>query len=77
MARGKHVEHWLNGEKPLEYDINIDRWKAHLKTSKFFLTAYGQGDWGQAERGHIGLQDYGGAIEFRNIKILALSTTSK
>jgi hypothetical protein len=69
LARGKHVEHWLNGEKLLEYDIDSDHWKAHVKTSKFFPTAYGQSNWGQAKKGHIGLQDYGGAIEFRNVKI--------
>ena len=69
VARGKHVEHWLNGEKLLEYDIGSRRWQAHVKTSKFFLTAYGQGNWGRALKGHIALQDYGGAIEFRNIKL--------
>jgi hypothetical protein len=69
VALGKHVEHWLNGVKVLEYDIDSDVWKAHVKTSKFFPTAYGQGNWGRAKRGHIGLQDYGGVIEFRNIKI--------
>jgi hypothetical protein len=69
VARGKHVEHWLNGAKVLEYEVDSDVWKAHVKTSKFFPTAYGQGNWGRAKRGHIGLQDYGGAIEFRNIKI--------
>ena len=69
LAKGKHVEHWLNGEQLLAYDVDSDRWKAHVKTSKFFLTAYGQGNWGQAGKGHIGLQDYGGAIEYRNIKI--------
>lgn len=72
VAHGAHVEHWLNGEKLLEYNVNSNEWMAHVKTSKFFLTAYGQGDWGQAESGHIGLQDYGGAIEFRNIKIRRL-----
>jgi hypothetical protein len=72
VAVGKHVEHWLNGDRLLEYDIDSDRWQAHVKTSKFFPTAYGQGNWGQAEKGHIGLQDYGGAIEFRNIKIRPL-----
>ncbi len=77
LARGKHVEHWLNGEKLLEYDIDSDRWQAHVKTSKFFPTAYGQGNWGQATKGHIGLQDYGGAIEFRNIKIRPLAATGK
>ncbi len=69
IARGKHVEHWMNGEKLLEYEIDSDVWRAHVKTSKYFLTAYGQGNWGLALRGHIALQDYGGAIEYRNIKI--------
>ncbi len=77
LAQGKHVEHWLNGEKLLEYDIDSDRWQAHVKTSKFFLTAYGQGNWGQAEKGHIGLQDYGGAIEYRNIKIRPTPATGR
>lgn len=74
VARGNHVEHWLNGEKLLEYDIGTPRWIAHVKTSKFYLTAYGQGSWGKATRGHIGLQDYGGAIGFRGIKIRLLES---
>ena len=69
VAQGKHVEHWLNGKKVVEYEVDSDVWKAHVKTSKFFPTAYGQGNWGRAKRGHIALQDYGGAIEFRSIKI--------
>jgi hypothetical protein len=69
VAVGKHVEHWLNGEKLLEYEVDSEYWKAHVKTSKYFMTAYGQGLWGRAPKGAIGLQDYGGAIEFRNIKI--------
>jgi hypothetical protein len=77
VARGKHVEHWLNGEKLLEYDIDSIRWRAHVKTSKFFQTAYGRGNWGRASKGHIGLQDYGGAIEFRNIKIRLLNSPAK
>lgn len=63
LAHGKHVEHWLNGEKLLEYEIGSDDWYAHVKTSKFFQTAYGRGNWGRSPGGHIGLQDYGGAIE--------------
>lgn len=65
-----------NGKKLLVYDIDSNRWKAHVKTCKFFPTAYGQGNWGQAEQGHIGLQDYGGAVEFRNIKIRTLPAGS-
>jgi len=69
VAQGKHVEHWLNGKKLLQYEIGSKRWLAHVKTSKFYLTAYGQGNWGMAAKGYIGLQDYGGAIEYRNIKL--------
>jgi hypothetical protein len=73
LAQGKHVEHWLNGEKLLEYEVGSDRWLAHVKTSKFFPTAYGEANWGKAAAGYIGLQDYGGAIEFRDIKIRPLA----
>ncbi len=73
VARGKHVEHWLNGERLLEYEVDNANWRAHVKTSKFYLTAYGQGNWGRALKGHIALQDYGGAIQFRNIKLRPLS----
>ena len=61
----------------MAYDIGSNRWQAHVKTSKFFLTAYGQGNWGQAAKGHIGLQDYGGAIEYRNIKIRLIQVAPK
>jgi hypothetical protein len=77
LARGNHVEHWMNGEKLLQYEIGSERWRAHVKTSKFFQSAYGQSNWGRALKGHIGLQDYGGAIEFRNIKLRPVETTTK
>jgi hypothetical protein len=75
LAQGKHVEHWMNGEKLLEYDIGTRRWHAYVKTSKFFPAAYGQSNWGQVAKGHIGLQDYGGAIEFRGIRLRPLNGT--
>ncbi|MCS7305897.1 MAG: DUF1080 domain-containing protein [Thermoguttaceae bacterium] len=76
LVQGNHVEHWLNGVKLLEYQIGSDRWTAHVKTSKFFQSAYGQSNWGRSPKGHIGLQDYGHPIEFRNIKIRALSSAT-
>lgn len=69
VAKGSHIEHWMNGEKLLEYEVDNEFWRAHVKTSRYYLTAYGQGNWGRAPKGHIALQDYGGAIEFRNIKL--------
>ena len=52
-------------------------WQAHVKTSKFFPAAYGQSNWSKVPKGHIGLQDYGGAIEFRGIKLRAVEATGK
>lgn len=77
VAQGNHVEHWMNGEKLLEYEIGSRSWQAHVKTSKFFPSAYGQSNWGKLPKGHIGLQDYGGAIEFRGIKLRPLKSTAK
>ncbi len=74
VAQGRHVEHWLNGVKLLEYEVDTELWRAHVKTSKYYMTAYGQGTWGRAPKGHIALQDYGGAIEFRNLKIRPFRT---
>lgn len=73
LARGNRVEHWMNGEKLLEYEVGSRRWQAYVKTSKFFQSAYNQSNWGKVPKGHIGLQDYGGAIEFRGIKIRELA----
>ncbi len=41
------------------------------------LAGYGQSNWSQIPKGHIGLQDYGGAIEFRGIKLRAVEATGK
>ena len=77
IARGSHIEHWMNGEKLLEYEIGSRSWQAHVKTSKFFPSAYGQSNWGKVPKGHIGLQDYGGAIEFHGIKLRVIEPTEK
>ncbi|MDH3710952.1 MAG: DUF1080 domain-containing protein [Cyclobacteriaceae bacterium] len=63
-----HVEHWINGYKAIEYDINSDTWKQQVAASKF--KDYPQ--YGQAVQGHIGLQDHGHQVRFRNIKIKTL-----
>jgi hypothetical protein len=66
VARGAHVEHWLNGVKLLEYELWSPDWEAKVKASKF-------GEWanyGRAKRGYIALQgDHAGALAFRNIRI--------
>jgi hypothetical protein len=68
VANGNHVEHWLNGEKIVEYEINSDDWKK-LKAGSKWKDAKG---YGIATKGHIDLQDHGGEVWYRNIKIKTL-----
>ena len=68
VARGRQVEHWLNGVKLLEYELQGPDWEAKVAASKF-------AEWpgyGRAERGHIALQDHGDRVAYRNIRIRAL-----
>jgi hypothetical protein len=68
VVNGNHVEHWLNGQKIVEYELGSDEWKQLVANSKF-------NEWpayGKAERGHIGLQDHGDWVAFRNIRIRVL-----
>ncbi|MCF8227361.1 MAG: DUF1080 domain-containing protein [Bacteroidales bacterium] len=68
-----HVTHWLNGEKVLEYDLWTDEWKAVVENSKWKdYPSYGLG-----RRGHIGLQDHGSVVKFRNIRIKDLTEKGK
>jgi len=64
---GNHVEHWLNGEKVVAYEIGSPDWIERVKKSKFAKYE----NWGLAPRGHIALQDHGDRVAYRNIKIRA------
>lgn len=69
VARGARVQHWLNGKKIVDYEQWSDDWKARVAKSKF-------AEWplyGIAARGHIGLQDHGDLVWYRNIRIRRLN----
>jgi len=68
VAKGNHVEHWLNGTKVVEYEINSDEWKKLKEGSKWKDAK----EYGIAPRGHIDLQDHGGEVWYRNIMIKTL-----
>ena len=65
VVRGAHVEHWLNGEKVVEYELWSPDWQRRVRASKFKDFP----NYARARRGHIGLQDHGDRVAFRNIRI--------
>lgn len=68
VVNGNHVEHWLNGQKIIEYELGSDDWKRRVAASKFNEFP----EYGQAAEGYIGIQDHGSWVAFRNIKIRVL-----
>jgi hypothetical protein len=68
VARGKHLEHWVNGVKVVECDIGSEDWNKRYAASKWKTLK----QYAAADRGHISLQDHGAKILFRNIKIHVL-----
>ncbi len=67
-AQGKKIEHWLNGVKVAAYEIGTPEWVA-LKAKSKWKDISG---WGENSKGNICLQDHGGGIWFKNIKIRKL-----
>ncbi len=65
VVNKNHVEHWLNGDKVVEYELNSPEWLALKKASKW-KDAPG---YGAAPKGHIVLQDHGSEAWFRNVMI--------
>ncbi|MFQ5446152.1 MAG: family 16 glycoside hydrolase [Saprospiraceae bacterium] len=63
-----HVEHWLNGNKCLEYQVGSPEWEALVKKSKF----KDYPSYGRTTPGHLGLQDHHYEVRFRNIKVREL-----
>lgn len=59
----------FNDVKVLEFPVNGPAWQALIDKSPFGVW----GDFGKAQTGYISLQEHGGKVAFRNIKIRELN----
>lgn len=62
------VEHYLNGVKILEYVRKSPAYRNLVSVSKYKIWK----NFGEADKGHILLQDHGFEVNFRNVKIKTL-----
>jgi hypothetical protein len=67
------VEHWLNGQKILEFEAWTDDWFARKESGKWEFAP----EYGLARSGRIALQDHGSRIWFKNMKIKELPRKPK
>lgn len=68
VSDGATIQHWQNGEKVVEFERWTKDWFDMLHESKFNCYP----EFGAIRDGHIGLQDHGDVVKFKNIKIRKL-----
>ena len=68
VANGAHIEHWLNGELIVSYELWNDEWEALIGESKWIDMP----NYGRELTGHICLQDHGDPVWYRNVRIRRL-----
>jgi hypothetical protein len=64
-AHGTHIEHWLNGKKVLEYELDSPALREAIAKSKFKDIAR----FGKPQKGHILIQDHGDQVWYRKVEI--------
>lgn len=64
-----HVEYWLNDKKVVEFQAYSPEWNQLKAVSKW----KDYPGYAISQKGHIGLQNHGSGVKFRNIKVRKLS----
>jgi hypothetical protein len=68
VVNGNHVEHWLNGVKVVEYELNSPELTKLIAESKFKPFP----KFAKEKTGHIDLQNHHDEVWYRNIKVRRL-----
>lgn len=68
VARGNHLEHWLNGKLVVSVDTGSPAWQAAIAASKFKAVP----GFALNPKGRIMLQDHGDEVWFRKLEIRPL-----
>jgi hypothetical protein len=68
VAKGAHIEHWVNGQKTADYELWSPAWQAKVAASKFKAWP----GYGMAKSGHLALQAHGDEVAFKNLKVKVL-----
>jgi hypothetical protein len=76
VFQDRFLQVWQNGVATVTISLDSTTWDSLLAASKFGHPFYSLfGDWegfAEADHGHIGLQDHGDPVSFKNIKIREL-----
>lgn len=68
LVRNGRVEHWLNGYRVVEFELDADDFKARVARSKFRDAPH----FAKERRGHLAVQDHGDELRFRSIRVREL-----
>ncbi len=68
IFRGNHGEHWLNGQKIVEFELGTAHMDSLVAKSKYRVIP----GFADRRKGHLVLQDHGDEVYFRNIKVRPL-----
>ncbi|GAB5561748.1 MAG: hypothetical protein SynsKO_33950 [Synoicihabitans sp.] len=70
VARGNHIEHWLNGERVVTIEFGSADWNERFQQSKYRDIAGFA-----ASPGPLLLQDHRDSVSFRNVRVRVLNAT--